>query len=142
MILAFYIARLIGSPWHTVSAYIGATAPVWLALADADEIAEREKAGPAKWGSAVTRLGRESVQRTDVPGWGLTGDGGEVVWWQIGRGWLGGWGRKRGAKDATREDVERFVEDGALVWRELERLRREWEEKIERFEDTEKKRSE
>ncbi|KAF7511837.1 hypothetical protein GJ744_003568 [Endocarpon pusillum] len=70
MILAFYAARLIGSPWHTVSAYVGAVAPVWLALAHPEELAEKEKAGPAKWGSAVTRWGGASVQRTDVPGWG------------------------------------------------------------------------
>lgn len=133
MILATYTARFIGSPWHTVFAYTGATAPVWLALAAPDEIAEREKDGPAKWGSAVTRLGKESVQRTDVPGWGLNGDGEKVDWWQMGRGW----GRKRGAKDATREDVEQFVEEGASVWRELERLRGEWEGRIDRFENGE-----
>jgi 3-keto steroid reductase len=132
MIVTFYMARLVGSPWHTVSAYTGAHAPVWLALAGPEEIAERERAGAAKWGSVVTRWGKESVQRTDVPGWGLVGDGERVEWWQVGFGWLGGWGRKRGARDATREDVEKFVEDGALVWRELERLRREWEERIER----------
>lgn len=137
MLLAFYTARLIGSPWHTVSAYTGAIAPVWLALANPDEIAEREKAGAAKWGSAVTRSGQESVQRTDVPGWGLVGDGEKVEWWQVGRGWLGGWGRKRGAVDATREDVEKFVEEGAFVWRELEKLRREWEGRIELFENLE-----
>jgi 3-keto steroid reductase len=138
MILAFYVARLIGSPWHTVSAYSGANAPVWLALAHPQEISGREKAGPAKWGSAVTRSGRESVQRTEVPGWGVCGDGAKIEWWQVGSWWLGGWGRKRGTQDATREDVERFVEDGALVWRELERLRVEWEGRIERSEQSEK----
>jgi 3-keto steroid reductase len=130
MQLAFYTARLLGSPWHTLTAYAGATAPVWLALADPAEITEREYAGPAKWGSAVTRLGRQSVQRTDVPGWGVSGDGKPVVWWQPGSGW----GRRRGAIDATSEDVERFLEDGARVWSELEALRREWEARIERFE--------
>lgn len=139
MLITVYTARFIGSPWHTISAYTGAIAPVWLALADTDEIAEREKTGPAKWGSAVTRLGKESVQRTDVPGWGLSGDGEQVEWWQLGPWWLGGWGRKRGAKDATREDVEEFVEQGPLVWTELERLRREWVGRIERFEDSGKR---
>lgn len=137
MLLPFYSARLIGSPWHTVFAYVGATAPVWLALATPEEIAEREKPGAAKWGSAVTRSGEESVRRTDVPGWGVSGDGEVVEWWQVGSGWLGGWGRKRGAKDATREDVEAFVEGGALVWGELERLRVEWEGRIEKNERSE-----
>ena len=130
MIFADYIARWIGSPWHTTSAYTGAAASVWLALADLEEVSEREKSGPAKWGSAVTRWGQESVQRTDVPQWGLSGDGEKVERWEVGHGWLGAWGRKRRLKDATKEDVERFVEDGALVWRELERLRREWEGRI------------
>ncbi len=139
MILAAYTARLIGSPWHTVSAYVGAVAPVWLALADPGEIHEQEKTGPAKWGSAVTRWGKESVRRTDVPGWGLNGDGGVVEWWQTGWGWLGGWGRKRGARDATKEDVERFVEEGQLVWRELERLREMWEGRIDEYEKRDKR---
>lgn len=131
MRLSFYIARLIGSPWHTISPYLGATAPVWLALADPDEIADREKPGPALWGSAVTRRGRESVQRTDVPGWGVCGDGRKVEWWHDGVRWLGGWGRRRGARDASAEDVERFIEDGAFVWTELEKLRKEWESRID-----------
>lgn len=79
------------------------------------------------------------MQRTDVPGWGLSGDGGAVDWWQAGWGWLGGWGRKRGARDATSEDVEAFVEEGQLVWRELERLREQWEGRIDEYERSEKK---
>jgi 3-keto steroid reductase len=134
-ILSFYIARLIGSPWHTVSPYVGAAAPVWLALAGTEEIADRERSGPALWGSAVTRSGGRGVpQRTDVPGWGLCGDGRKFEWWQGGAGWLGGWGRKRGVVDASVEDVERFIEDGAVVWRELERLRIGWEERMDRAE--------
>lgn len=121
-----------------MSAYTGAVAPVWLALADTREIADREKVGAAKWGSAVSRLGRESVERTDVPGWGICGDGGVVEWWYKGWRFLGGGGRKRGGKDAKKEDVERFVEEGALVWRELERLRIEWEGRIKEFESGEK----
>lgn len=135
MLAAMYLARLIGSPWHVVSAYHGGIAPVWLALGPRDEIARREEAGAVKWGSAVSRSGRATVQKTDVPGWGLCGDAGKVEWWHRGPGWLGGWGRKRGATDATREEVEGFVEDGALVWRRLEGLRREWEGRIERFEE-------
>ncbi len=32
MVVALYLARWLGSPWHTISAYSGASAPVWLAL--------------------------------------------------------------------------------------------------------------
>jgi 3-keto steroid reductase len=129
--LSLYTARLLGSPWHTVTAYAGALAPVWLALAHPAEMAEREHAGATKWGSTVTRLGRQSVQRTDVPGWGLHGDGKPVVW----REEPGcGLGRKKGAIDATREDVEEFIDAGARVWSELEALRRDWEVRIEKLE--------
>lgn len=131
--LSLYVVRLLGSPWHNVNTYAGASGPVWLALADPAEIAEQEHAGATKWGSAVTRLGRRSVQPTDVPGWGLHGDGKPVVWQQQpGRGL----GRKRGTTDATSADVEEFVDAGARVWGELERLRRDWEARIERFEAT------
>jgi hypothetical protein len=40
----------------------------------------------------------------------------------------------RGAKDANREDVETFVEEGAKVWREMEQLRKEWEERLDEHE--------
>ncbi|KAL8800281.1 MAG: hypothetical protein Q9200_007296, partial [Gallowayella weberi] len=51
---AFYLARWLGSPWHTVTSYKGACAPVWLALAPQGELEAMEgDTGPGKWGSGV-----------------------------------------------------------------------------------------
>ena len=72
-------------------------------------IKERER---AKWSSATDRWGSTRAEKTDVQGWGLDGSGAPIDWWA-----KSGLGRMRGAKDATREDVESFVEEGARVWR-------------------------
>ena len=131
MMAANYLARLFGSPWHNAFPYVAASAPVWLALASEDEIhleQERTRGGNAKWGSAVSRLGRQSVQRTDVDGWGTNGNGLKIEWWG------GGWGRHRGAADATEEDVERFVLEGVEVWKGMEKLRKDWEMRIIEYE--------
>ncbi|KAI4121124.1 MAG: hypothetical protein LQ347_006946, partial [Umbilicaria vellea] len=69
MTLAFYLARWFGSPWHTVSAYKGACAPVWIALASQSQLDSMEEdEGAAKWGSSVDRMGEERVTRTEVEG--------------------------------------------------------------------------
>jgi 3-keto steroid reductase len=72
-IIAFYLARLIfGSPWHTISPYKGACAPVWVALASQstlDRIEEQD--GKGKWGSCTDRWGNERVMRTEVEGWAM-----------------------------------------------------------------------
>ncbi|PWW77263.1 NAD(P)-binding protein [Tuber magnatum] len=67
MILAFYIARWFGSPWHTISTYSGANAASWLALASDDELEDVQAPG-VKWGSACTRSGKQMVKATDVEG--------------------------------------------------------------------------
>ena len=123
MTAAFYIARWLGSPWHTVSAYTGACAPVWLALAPQTQLdAMEEEGGPGKWGSSTDTSGHERVARTEVEGWGyggLVGEKGE-----------GRKGRMRGAKDLTREGKEEFEELGRLCWKMMEELREEWEERL------------
>jgi 3-keto steroid reductase len=93
--LSLYIARLLGSPWHTVTAYAGASAPVWLALADPAEIVEQEHAGATKWGSAVTRLGRQSVQRPRL---------GTLRRWQAGHVAAAAWARAGPEKGRDRCD--------------------------------------
>lgn len=114
MALAFYIARLLGSPWHTVSPYAGAKAPVWLALATAEEIEDVEietaagGMGKGKWGSGIDRWGREGVRRTEVGGWESAG-----------------WGGKE--KPTRPEEREEFEELGRGVWKEMEELRVFWE---------------
>ena len=133
MVLAFYVARWVGSPWHTVTVETGAFAPVLLALGPGDEQegeASRKELAHTKWGSATDRWGTPKAVKTEVEGWGLDGSGEPIDWWG-----KGGWGRVRGAKDATREDVETFVEEGARVWREMEQLRAEWEERLDEYEE-------
>ena len=123
-ILAFYIARWLGSPWHTVSAYKGACAPVWLALADQVELEDMEQIeGKGKWGSVCDRMGHERVMRTVVEGWGLGGRMGES-------GVDNRHGSKKGFQEVTQEDREGFEELGRECWREMEGLRLTWEEML------------
>ena len=120
MTLAFYIARLLGSPWHTVSAYTGACAPVWLALIQKEEIEDMEtEAGKGKWGTSCDWLGRERVMRTGVSGWGSGGRVGEGrVVSARGRGDVG---------VLTREKREEFEETARECWKQMEELRVFWE---------------
>ena len=69
------------------------------------------------------------IMKTDVQGWGVDGSGGAFEWWK-----KNGRGRMRGAKDATKEDIETFVEEGAKVWREMEKLRVEWSQRLDEYE--------
>lgn len=121
-----YVMRWLGSPWHTNTAYTAAISATWLALASSEEAMIKQGSGVVKWGSAVDREGTARVEKTDVQGWGVDGSGKPVkeTWWG------GGWGRTIGATDATKEEVESFVEQGARVWREMEELRVEWEARI------------
>ncbi|KAL2059452.1 hypothetical protein ABVK25_000745 [Lepraria finkii] len=124
MMAAFYIARWAGSPWHTVSAYKGACAPVWLALTDQEELEDLEQTeGKGKWGSSSDRAGHERVVRTVVEGWGLGGKMGER---ELGKRK----GTRPGTREVTKEDRERFEELGRECWRQMEGLRTEWEVKL------------
>lgn len=133
--LAMYLVRLMGSPWHTVTAYKGACAPVWLALASDRLLAvvEGDGAAPAgavrkgKWGSATDAFGRERVCRTEVDGYGW--DGCVACCHEDSRSSGVRRGRWRHAVDLTaqaRRDLDRL---GAACWAELERLRRQWPER-------------
>ena len=123
MVASFYLARWFGSIWHTISAYKGATAPVWLALAPLKAITavEKEGDGPGKWGSATDRQGGERVERTEVEGWGYGGKVGDLSRRK---------GRMRGAIDSTAESREEFVQLGRECWAKIEELRKEWEERL------------
>lgn len=124
MELAFYVARWCGSPWHTISAYKGAVASVWLVLVEKEEIDDMEqRAGRGKWGSACDAMGHERVMRTVVEGWGLGGMMGEGE--LIKRN-----GTRKGTKEVTREDREEFEELGRECWRQMEDLRMQWEERL------------
>ncbi|KAI5303415.1 60S ribosomal protein L28 [Ascosphaera pollenicola] len=134
MVLAFYICRLLGSPWHVVTAYTGALAPVFLATSTAEKLDEAESSyrrwssdgavrGRVKFGSACTRFGKEELACTEVQGWGFGGVVGGAP-----RDCEADLGRRRkdGAKDLTAEDKEAFIEMGRRCWREMEELREKW----------------
>ncbi|KAL4866995.1 hypothetical protein BDV12DRAFT_171985 [Aspergillus spectabilis] len=135
MLVAFWLARLLGSPWHNMSSYLGARAPVWLALSTqstlntAEEPYVRHGGGKAKWGSSSTRSGASLVASTEVDGWGYGGVVGPAVVEEdrYRR-------RKRGARDLTEEEKERFEELGRKCWQRMEELRVQWDEILDKEE--------
>lgn len=132
---AFYLARWLGSHWHPNSPYLGANAPVWLALSSQSELDAAEKpyrergGGHSKWGSATDIFGNPLVANTETDGWGFGGVlGGPVLEVDKTRR------RKRGMKVATAEDRERFEETGRRCWQQMEELRIEWERLLDTLE--------
>ncbi|KAL4960500.1 3-keto-steroid reductase [Aspergillus stella-maris] len=128
MLAATWLARMLGSPWHTLSTYLGACAPVWLALtpqSDLDASESRYKhlgGGKVKWGSSSTRSGKTFPASTEIDGWGFGGVVGPAVLSddKARR-------RKRGAVDLTADAREGFEEVGRECWKRMEELRGEWE---------------
>lgn len=123
MFLAFFISRWLGSQWHPVTAEKAACATVWLALAKQSTLDSMEaEEGVGKWGSATDWWGNERVERTEVPGWGWGGKLGERV-------------RKKGrspyAETLTEAAREEFEAAGKRCWEEMERLRIEWEARLD-----------
>jgi 3-keto steroid reductase len=100
-IATIYIARWCGSKWHTNTPYKGATSAVWLALAS-NEALEEENAAVKKWGSMVSRWGKESVTETPVDGWGIAGE----------------------------EEKGEYGVLARKVWREMEHLRKDWTDRV------------
>ncbi|KKY34617.1 putative 3-keto steroid reductase-like protein [Diaporthe ampelina] len=127
---AAYVARWIGSPWHTNTSYNAAAAMVWLALT-AQEALDSAGAESIKWGSACDIRGNTTVKVTEVDGWGWRGkveglddeDGAAGLLRKTK-------GRRSGAQLVTEEMRVEFEETGALCWREMERLRAEWEARM------------
>ncbi|POS80938.1 3-keto-steroid reductase [Diaporthe helianthi] len=128
--LAAYVARWLGSAWHTNTAYNAAAAMVWLALST-QETLDLEAAESIKWGSACDIRGKALVKETEVDGWGWRG---KVEALEDDDGATGALrkikGRKKGARLVTEESRVEFEETGALCWREMERLRQEWEARM------------
>lgn len=144
MILTFHIARLLQSPWHTITPYLGAVSVVWLALSPSDnlgtletesDVPSRSFAGPgmgkSKWGSATDISGGERVIRTEVEGWGWSG----VVGQEPDGGMRVTKGREPGAKMLTQEDREGFEELGAAAWGAMEELRMYWMQRLRGIEE-------
>ncbi|KAI4274062.1 MAG: hypothetical protein LQ337_004213 [Flavoplaca oasis] len=129
MTAAFYLARWIGSPWHTVTPYKGACAPVWLALASQQELDAMEAdGGVAKWGSAVDWQGEDRATRTEVQGWGIGGKVGDNV--DLPKN-----SRMKEAEDLTADGKEHFAMLGRSCWQAMEKLRVEWEELLKEEDD-------
>ncbi|KAL1875856.1 3-keto-steroid reductase [Diaporthe australafricana] len=127
---AAYVARWVGSPWHTITSYNAAAAMVWLALA-AQGTLDAAGAGAVKWGSACDIRGNALVKKTEVDGWGWEGRVGSLDDNDTDIGVLRKTkGRKSGSVAVTEETRAAFEERGALCWREMERLRAEWEARM------------
>ncbi|OIW24871.1 hypothetical protein CONLIGDRAFT_636013 [Coniochaeta ligniaria NRRL 30616] len=132
--LAMYLSRLLGSPWHTVTAYKGACAMVWLALAGEDELASQGGGQNVKWGSSCDRWGTTGVKKTEVEGWGWEGkvEDRDALVADESTGVLRKMvGRRADAVDLTEEKRAQFEELGVECWREMERLRGEWEGRMD-----------
>jgi 3-keto steroid reductase len=138
MVLVFYIARWLGSPWHGITPYKGAVAVVKLLLSPTpssssggdggqDDIIRSESiSGKGKWGSAVNAWGQEYVGRTEVEGWGFGGKIGETPPGSV----TGSLGRFRGWKELTEEGRVEFEEQGRQAWKEMEAMRVDWERRL------------
>ncbi|KAL3479120.1 hypothetical protein BJX99DRAFT_223112 [Aspergillus californicus] len=129
MLAAFWLARLLGSPWHTMSSYLGACAPVWLSISsqsvidDAEAPYKRHNGGKVKWGSSATIFGANFPASTELEGWGHGGVVGPAVLTEDRSR-----RRKRGMVDLTAEEKERFEDLGRTCWQKMEELRKQWDQ--------------
>ncbi|KAK1776263.1 hypothetical protein QBC45DRAFT_419964 [Copromyces sp. CBS 386.78] len=133
--VVLYIARWLGSPWHPITGYNGAVAPVWLALQE-QEALDAVKAEHVKWGSSTDWWGECRVKKTEVEGWGWDGTVETRKELKNEKGERGAArkivGRKSGATDLTEEKREQFEMLGVDCWQEMEKLRGEWEGRLGR----------
>lgn len=129
MIAFFYLARWLGSPWHTVTAYKAAVSPCFCVLAPASQLDDLEaRDGKGKWGSAINAAGDERVARTETEGWGWSGKADELI--PPSGSVIGKLGRWRNMKVTGKEGRENFEADGQEAWRQMEALRVEWEARL------------
>jgi 3-keto steroid reductase len=129
--VVLYITRWLGSPWHPITAYNGACAPVWLALQEQGWL-DGVHAERIKWGSSTDFWGECRVKKTEVDGWGWEGKVEEMRDLKQEHKLRG---RKPGAVDVTEERLVEFKELGANCWRRMEELRDEWEKKVDAIEN-------
>ncbi|KAF2479130.1 3-keto-steroid reductase [Neohortaea acidophila] len=127
-LLAIYVARWIGSPWHTITSYKGCLAAVFAILAPPAQLLDFEtRDGKGKWGTSTDVFGNERVARTEVEGWGFGRELGVVPAGSVRT-------KRTGYRKPTKEMREEFEEAGRRVWREMEELRVEWEKRLGRIE--------
>ncbi|TLS29846.1 hypothetical protein PpBr36_00814 [Pyricularia pennisetigena] len=132
--LVMYLTRWVGSVWHVGSPYNAAVTPVWIALEEQARLDEIE-AHRCKWGSACSRWrGTLGAKKTEVQGWGWDGrlasdPNGRPA--ESEKGFLSReLGRHWQSVELTQDALNEFEELGAECWREMERLRIEWEERL------------
>ncbi|RFU77140.1 hypothetical protein TARUN_5122 [Trichoderma arundinaceum] len=126
--LALVVARWVGSPWHNVDGYKGASSTTWITLQDQAALDEMQ-ADRIKWGSACDRHLVSDVKKTEVDGWGWEGkpETDETIAADTAKGVLHkSVGRRLESKNVTEEALVEFEETGARVWEEMERLRHQW----------------
>ncbi|GFP57977.1 3-keto-steroid reductase [Trichoderma asperellum] len=126
--LALVVARWVGSPWHNVDGYKGATSAAWLTLQD-QAVLDDMQADRIKWGSSTDRHLVSDVKKTEVDGWGWEGkvETDKTIAADTAAGVLHkSVGRRLGTKNATEESLVEFEEMGARAWEEMERLRHQW----------------
>ena len=141
--LGMYISRIFGSPWHPVTPYKGAAAAVWVALQEQPAL-EALDARHVKWGAGTTWTGSPIVKRTEVEGWGWRGKVNEEQY----RGdkqtdplvntfrtsyLRNSLGRREDSVALTAERRQEFEVLGRDCWREMERLRLEWDAKVRKI---------
>ncbi|OAA51736.1 3-ketosteroid reductase [Metarhizium rileyi] len=132
--LALIVCRWMGSPWHNVIGYNGAKAAAWIVLQD-QETLDNLNAERVKWGSSTDNRLNVDVKKTEVEGWGWEGkpETADTIAADNAIGVLRkSVGRKVGIRDVTAEDIAEFEEVGAQCWQQLEELRAQWEDIIER----------
>ncbi|ROT36291.1 hypothetical protein SODALDRAFT_380625 [Sodiomyces alkalinus F11] len=126
---ALLMCRWLGSPWHVVDGYRGGAASVWMVLEDQETLEELE-AHKVKWGSCCNFMGTTGVKKTEVEGWGWEGkaEDRESLAKDPALGVLRKLkGRRPEAQEPTLEDLAGFEELGISCWKEMERLRLEWQ---------------
>lgn len=124
--LALMVCRLLGSPWHTEDGYRGAYAPTWITMEEQSTL-DALGAERIKWGSASERNGSALAKETEVEGWGWHGEVENPADDKRRGAANKGRGRRVGAKLVTKDDLAEFEEQGVECWREMERLRLQWE---------------
>lgn len=134
-ILGTTLSRWLGSPWHPVTPYKAAAATTWLALAS-QEALDAAAAQRCKWGSCTDFWGNTYVKKTEVDGWGWDGrvESADDVAREdraVRRVLRKSVGRAPGAALVTAEKLVEFEEMGAKCWEEMERLRVEWEDRLD-----------
>ncbi|KAF5024305.1 hypothetical protein F66182_3635 [Fusarium sp. NRRL 66182] len=128
--LALLLARWFGSPWHHADSYTGAKSPVWIALQEQSALDELD-AERIKWGSSSNRRLEVQVKKTEVEGWGWEGKPENAMADATVGVFNKNVGRRLGVVDVTKEEIVRFEELGAELWKKMEDMRHEWEDVLE-----------